>query len=71
MIGCHWSMDRIGLSAFISHTSPLVRVSSGKFVDQHHSSNICWVSWLLILSRIPPQPDRVWQFLLLFSNPDL
>ncbi|XP_057866070.1 uncharacterized protein LOC131073610 isoform X11 [Cryptomeria japonica] len=29
MIGCHWSMDRIGLSAFISHTSPLVRVSSG------------------------------------------
>ncbi|XP_057866061.1 uncharacterized protein LOC131073610 isoform X2 [Cryptomeria japonica] len=35
--GCHWSMDRIGLSAFISHTSPLVRVSSGKFVDQHHS----------------------------------
>ncbi|XP_057866068.1 uncharacterized protein LOC131073610 isoform X9 [Cryptomeria japonica] len=26
---CHWSMDRIGLSAFISHTSPLVRVSSG------------------------------------------
>ncbi|GLJ20773.1 hypothetical protein SUGI_0378490 [Cryptomeria japonica] len=65
---CHfllWYHLGISLSAFISRANPFVLVSSGNIWL------LSWISWLPILDRIPPQPKSVWQFLLLFSNPDL